>query len=110
MKARSARIVFVTAPSRKVAERLAKGILSKKLAACVNLIPGLRSFYWWKGKVASDPEVLLLIKTASTRLEALRRWVRTHHPYDLPEFLALPVSDGDPAYLKWIQDSLSQHH
>lgn len=110
MKPRFTRVVFVTAPSRKIGERLAKGILSKKLAACVNVIPGLRSFYWWKGKVASDPEVLLVIKTASPRLEALRRWVRANHPYELPEFLALPVSDGDPAYLKWIQSNLSHHH
>lgn len=110
MKARSARVVFVTAPSRKVGERLAKGILSKKLAACVNVIPGLRSFYWWKGKAASNSEVLLVIKTASTHLEALRRWVRANHPYELPEFLALSASDGDAAYLKWIQNNLSRHY
>ena len=106
MKARGPHVVFVTAPSRKVAERLAKGILSKKLAACVNVIPGLRSFYWWKGTVASDPEVLLLIKTTASRLESLRRWVRANHPYELPEFIALPVSYGDPAYVKWIETSL----
>jgi len=109
LKAPGIRVVFVTVPSRKIAERLAKGILSQKLAACVNLIPGIRSWYWWKGKVASDPEVLLVIKTAASRLEALRRWVRAHHPYELPEFLALPVSDGDAAYLKWIQNNLSRH-
>ncbi len=106
MKARGAHVVFVTAPSRKVAERLAKGILSKKLAACVSLIPGIRSWYWWKGKVASDPEVLLVIKTAASRLESLRRWIRANHPYELPEFLALPVAYGDASYLKWIESSL----
>ena len=110
MKPRFARLLFVTVPSRKIGERLAKGILSKKLAACVNLVPGLRSFYWWKGKVASDPEVLLVIKTASSHLEPLRRWIRAHHPYELPEFLAVRVSEGDPAYLKWLQSNLSHHH
>ena len=106
MKARGPHVVFVTAPSPKVAEHLAKGILSKRLAACVNVIRGIRSWYRWKGKVASDPEVLLLIKTSATRLESLRRWIRANHPYELPEFLALPVSCGDAAYLKWIQYSL----
>ena len=106
MKTRGPHIVFVTAPSRRVAERLAKGILSEKLAACVNLIPGIRSWYWWKGKVASDPEVLLVIKTAAARLESLRRWIRANHPYELPEFLAVHVSYGDADYLKWIESSL----
>lgn len=106
MKARGPHVVFVTAPSRKVAERLAKGILSKKLAACVSLIPGIHSWYWWKGKVASDPEVLLVIKTAASRMESLRRWIRANHPYELPEFLALPVAYGDASYLKWIEASL----
>ena len=110
MKARGPHVVFVTAPSRKVAERLAKGILSKKLAACVNLIPGIRSWYWWKGRVASDPEVFLVIKTAASRLESLRRWVRANHPYELPEFLALPVAYGDASYLKWIESSLLKSH
>lgn len=107
---RSVRVVFVTAPSRATAERLAKGILSEGMAACVNLIPGLRSLYRWKGKLRSDPEVLLVIKTSSARLEALRRWVRAHHPYELPEFLALPVSEGDPAYLKWIRTGSARRH
>ena len=98
----------MTAPSRKEAERLAKGILSKRLAACVNLSAGIRSWYWWKGKVASDPEVLLIIKTGRERLQLLHRWIRANHPYETPEFLALPVLQGDSDYLQWLNANLGR--
>ena len=105
--ARPYRIVFVTAPSRKEGSRLARGILERKLAACVNLIPGIRSWYWWKRKVASSREVLLVIKTHSGRLQPLHRWIRENHPYEVPEFLAFETSHGDARYLQWLLTSLS---
>lgn len=100
-------IVFVTSP-RKEAKRLAQGVLSEKLAACVNVVPGIRSWYWWKGKVASDPEVLLILKTVSAKLRLLHRWILKNHPYEIPEFLAFSVNQGDSAYLRWLQTSLGR--
>lgn len=96
----------MTASSSSEAESLARGILRNKLAACVNLVPGIRSFYWWKGKVDSGREVLLLIKTERSRLQRLHRWVRANHSYEVPEFLALPLDRGDPTYLEWLRSSL----
>ena len=105
--ARSVRIVLVTVPSTREAKRLAQGILRKKLAACVNWVPQIRSWYWWEGKVASDPEVLMIIKTVQGSLKTLHAWILTHHPYEVPEFLALSVTHGDSTYLKWLRSSLS---
>lgn len=103
---RSARVVLVTVPSAQEAKRLAQGILGEKLAACVNLVPRIRSWYWWKGRVTSDPEVLMVIKTARSSLKTLHAWIRANHPYEVPEFLALSVTHGDSTYLKWLQSSL----
>ncbi len=70
-------------------------------------MPQIRSWYWWKGRVASDPEVLMIIKTHRGSLKTLHAWIRANHPYDTPEFLALSVTHGDTAYLKWLQSNLS---
>ena len=99
-------VVLVTTPGRAVSERLSKGLVSKKLAACVGRIPGLTSRYRWKGKVESAREELLIIKTRKSRLSQLTLWVRKNHPYSVCEVLALPVAAGNPPYLKWISQSL----
>ena len=99
-------VVFVTTPGRKVSEKLSRGLVGKKLAACVSRIPRLASRYWWRGKVETAKEELLIIKTNSGRLKALMRWVQANHPYTVCEILALPVAAGNPAYLEWIQQSL----
>jgi len=101
------RVVFLTAPDGEVAERLARGLLEERLAACVNLIPGIRSFYRWQGAVQDDAEVLLVVKTRADRLEALASWVQDLHPYELPEILGLPVIGGSQAYLDWIRTESS---
>ena len=75
------RVVLVTAPDVEVAERLARGLVEERLAACVNLIPGIRSFYRWKGAVQDDVEVLLLVKTRAARRAALASWVQALHPF-----------------------------
>jgi periplasmic divalent cation tolerance protein len=100
-------VVFVTTPNRRVSERLSRGLVQKKLAACVNRIPHLASRYWWKGKVETAREELLIIKTHSGRLKALMRWIKSNHPYTVCEILALPVTTGNPSYMKWIQQSLT---
>lgn len=94
--------VLVTVPSAE-AEGLARALVDERLAACVNLIPGIRSFYRWQGQVQDDDEVLLVIKTGSDRCEALAERVRELHPYDLPEVLALPAVGGSRAYLDWVR-------
>ena len=92
-------LVLCTAPDEEVAARLARGLVDARLAACVNVIPGLRSFYRWKGAVAEDAELQLLIKTRRARLPALREWIAAHHPYEVPELLALAIEGGGAAYL-----------
>ena len=101
------RVLLLTAPDAEVAERLARGLLEERLAACVNLIPGIRSFYRWQGAVQDDAEILLVVKTRADRLEALASWVQDLHPYELPEILALPVIGGSQAYLDWIRTESS---
>ena len=98
-------LVLVTAPDLKTARMLAKSALAAKLIACANLIPRLESHYWWRGKVESGKEVLLLLKTPKSRLAALEKLVHARHPYDTPEFLVLPLAAGSKKYLAWLSAS-----
>ena len=97
------RIVFVSIP-RDEAGAFARALVEERLAACVNIIPKMESFYRWEGKVLSDSEALLIVKTTKGRFDTLRMYVEEHHPYDLPEIVALPVSEGLPDYLAWVSD------
>lgn len=97
-------LVLTTAPDADVASRLARGLVDAKLAACVNLIAGVTSVYRWEGKVHEDPEVQLLIKTRDALLPAVEAWLDTHHPYDVPELVALSVAGGSNAYLSWLRE------
>ena len=98
------RVVLVTYPTPSEAEKAAKLLVAKKLAACVSVVPGARSFYRWKGKNEVSREVLALIKTRRGSVQKLIRFVRSHHSYACPEVLALPVEAGSPPYLKWLRD------
>ncbi|MFI5347723.1 MAG: divalent-cation tolerance protein CutA [Elusimicrobiota bacterium] len=100
--ATAARVVLVTVPSGGKAESMAEGAVEANLAACVNVIPGVVSIYRWKGRVHRDSESLLVIKTTVSKLKALERWVKARHPYELPEFLALPIASGSKEYLAWL--------
>ena len=97
--------VYVTVPSQDVADTLAASIINQKLAACVNIIPGLQSVYFWEGKVAKDQELLLMIKTQSSLVPRLAEHVRKHHPYDEPEAIAVPITGGSSSYIQWIISS-----
>jgi len=97
------RVVFVTAPDAGAGARIARALVEERLAACVNLVPGIRSTYRWQGRVQEDDEVLLVIKTVEGRLDALGERVRALHPYDLPEVLALAAAGGSPDYLAWVR-------
>ena len=99
-------VVLITAPNDpETAKRLARTLVEERLAACVNLVPGLTSVYRWKGEVVEDAEVLLIAKTTEDRLPELMTRVPELHPYEVPEVLALEVGAGHPPYLEWVRAS-----
>lgn len=98
-------IVFVTASSKEEAEKIAKGVLEEKLAACVNIIDAVHSHFWWQGKIDSAEEALLIIKTKKTLINKLIRKVKSIHSYELPEIIALPIIYGSKEYLDWVNES-----
>jgi len=97
-------LVLCTAPDADEGARLAKGLVESKLAACVNVIPGLRSFYVWKGEAQDDEEVQLFIKSRTSRAAELQSWLDEHHPYEVPEVLIVPIRGGSDDYLDWLRD------
>lgn len=106
-KAKNMRVVLVTCGSAGEAERIARAVVKKRLAACVNRLQApVRSVYWWKGRVQRSTEHLLLIKTQARLLRELRSEVLRLHAYELPEFIALPIVGGAPRYLDWMAHTL----
>jgi periplasmic divalent cation tolerance protein len=97
-------VVLVTTPSPERAAEIARALVEERLAACGNVVPGLRSIYRWEGKVQEDAEALLVLKTTRARFDALRDRVLALHPYEVPEVIALPVEAGSARYLGWIAD------
>jgi len=98
-------VVLVTAPDLKTARALARAALKKRLIACANLIPKIESHYWWRGKIESGAEVLLVLKTQKSKLAALEKLMLALHPYDTPEFVVLPLSAGNKKYLDWLKSN-----
>lgn len=103
-----ARVVLLTAPDAEVAGRIARALVEERLAACVNVVPGVRSVYRWEGAVQDDAEQLLVAKTRADRCGALAARVEALHPYELPEVLVLPVSGGSQRYLDWVVSESSE--
>jgi periplasmic divalent cation tolerance protein len=101
------RVVLVTAPDAATAEVLARALVEERLAACVNVVPGVRSIYRWQGRVEEAAELLLVAKTRADRGAALAARVRELHPYELPEVLELPALGGSEAYLGWVREESS---
>lgn len=95
-------LVFCTCPDTASARRIADAVVGERLAACVNLVPGLVSVYRWQGKIEQAGEILLLIKTTQDRLPALTARLTELHPHELPEVLAVEADAGLPAYLEWV--------
>jgi periplasmic divalent cation tolerance protein len=95
-------IILVTAPSLEVANQLAHGLVSERLAACVNVLPQVMSTYVWEGRLEQAEEVLLMIKTRRARYATLEQYVRAHHPYDTPEIVEIPAGRVAPAYWEWV--------
>ena len=98
-------VVLVTCPNQEVGEKIARAVVEDRLAACVNVVPGLASIYRWERKVCREAESLLLIKTRRTKFSALCRRVKALHPYSVPEVIALPVVAGSGPYVSWIRNS-----
>ncbi len=94
-------LIFVTAPSREVAESIAESLINERLAACVALLPEVESFYRWQGKVERSREIQLLIKASADNIAALESRILALHPYDTPEFVAVPARFVSERYLKW---------
>jgi periplasmic divalent cation tolerance protein len=100
-------VVFSTCGSEEEAGQLARKLVEARLAACVNVITQIRSFYRWKGKIEDSAEFLLVIKTSRDLFDKLRAALEAAHSYELPEVLALPVVEGSPQYLAWMDSELA---
>ncbi len=99
------RVVFISVPLGET-NKLARTLVEKRLAACVNIIPKIESYFWWDDTVQNDTEALLLVKTIKGKFDELMTYVQDNHPYDPPEILALDVSAGLPEYLAWVRDEI----
>lgn len=98
-------VVLITASGPDEAERLATALVAERLAACVNIVPGVKSVYSWQGKIEHDEEALLVVKTARASFAALRDRVIALHSYDVPEVIAVDLSDASPGYLQFLADA-----
>jgi periplasmic divalent cation tolerance protein len=101
-------IVFVTAPDLMTGRMLAQAALKARLIACANIVSKIESHYWWQGKIEKGAEILLIFKTTASRLVALEKLVLKLHPYETPEFVALPLSGGNRRYLQWLRSSCTE--
>lgn len=99
-------VIFSTTDTPELASRIATAIVESGEAACVSIVPGIRSIYRWEGKVQNEAECLLFIKSTSEKFEAVRSRIRHLHTYEIPEVIALPVTAGDPDYLAWFHSAI----
>ena len=95
-------IILCTCPNEDTAEKIARLLVSGKQAACVNILPGITSIYLWQEQIESAQEQLLLIKANKSSYQAIETTIKMHHPYELPEIIAVPIENGLPEYLHWI--------
>mgnify|MGYP000636574939 CR=1 FL=1 len=102
------KLVLTTSPDLPTAHLLAEGLVEKKLAACVNIIPSIVSIYKWQGEVEQSQESQLIVKTVERNLPDIDSFIKQHHPYDIPELLVLDITDGSENYLNWLNTELSQ--
>ena len=100
------RLVLTTAESQNQARRIADVLIERKLAACVNIVPGVQSIYRWKGKAEEAEEWLMWIKTTADAFERVYETIKELHTYELPECMCLAIEGGSPEYLRWIEESV----
>ena len=96
-------IIFITASSGEEAGNIATALVEERLVACVNIIPQIKSIYWWEGKVCKDDEVMLISKTKRSLFTTVINRVKSLHSYEVPEIISFPISEGSPEYLSWIE-------
>ncbi len=96
--------VYITAKDEKEAEKLGQILLKERLAGCINIFPNIKSSYWWKGKIENESEVLLIAKTKQELFQQLLSTVKKNHSYTVPCVNALPILEGNPDYLKWLDE------
>lgn len=99
--------MYITCKDSEEAQNIGRILLEEKLVACVNILPGIQSMYWWQGQINTDNESVLIAKTSSKYVEELISAVKAAHSYDVPCIECLPVKEGNPEYLQWLTDSLS---
>jgi len=97
-------VVFITAASQEEARRISDILVNSRKAACVNVVPQVHSKFWWRGKIDSADEALLIVKTKSSLLNALVKLVKENHSYEVPEIIALPIVGGSKDYLNWLDE------
>ncbi|KAM7316884.1 protein CutA homolog isoform X2 [Alexandromys fortis] len=102
-------IVFVNCPNEQIAKDVARAILDKKLAASVNILPKTSSLYFWKGEIEESTEILLLIKTKTSKVSRLSTYVRLAHPFEIPEVFSIAMDHGDARYLKWLEEGMKEN-
>ncbi|NWW70244.1 CUTA protein, partial [Climacteris rufus] len=99
-------IAFVNCLNEQIARDIARAIMDKKLAAYVNILPKSSALYFWKGELEESTEILLLVKTRTSKIGELSNYVRSIHPFEIPEIISLPIEQGNPLYLKWIEENV----
>jgi periplasmic divalent cation tolerance protein len=108
MKKSNCCVIHCSCPDKKSAEKVAGVLLEHKVAACVNTIPSVVSSYWWKGKIETSSEYLLIIKTQSKFFKLIEGIIQSVHPYEVPEIIELPIVRGHAGYLEWIDESVKE--
>jgi len=99
-------LVICTCPDKNTASSIAENIVAQRLAACVNILPGVQSIYQWQGNVESAEEHLMLVKTHSDKFSALKNSIVSMHPYEVPEIIAVDINQGFPEYMNWLGSSI----
>ncbi len=106
MPSNSDRIVVLITTPKGEGKKIARALVESRLAACVNVVPGLTSLYWWQGEIQEDQEELLIVKTRADVLDRLVAEVKRIHPYSVPEVIALPILGGNPDYMRWVDEEV----
>ncbi|XP_028918021.1 protein CutA isoform X1 [Ornithorhynchus anatinus] len=101
-------VAFVNCPNEQIAKDIARAIMDKKLAAGVNILPKALTLYFWKGEIEEATEILLLVKTKTSKINELSNYIRSIHPFEIPEIISLPIDQGNALYLKWIEEGVTE--
>lgn len=103
----SIRVVYISIPHDE-ADKMALELVQQRFAACINVVPRIKSYFWWDDAVQEDDESLLIVKTTQEKMPKLMEYVIANHPYELPEIIALPISEGSPEYIAWVRREVNK--